>query len=101
MDVGHTNGWQMQHVVPSRELADRINAEFPIEPAQPNYPGEVAERWRYKDDLTHICFFADASFRWLAGALGADLEFIGRDVVLLRRGLPAYTGWSDNMEQFR
>jgi cyclic pyranopterin phosphate synthase len=56
MDVGHTNGWQMQHVVPSRELAERINDVFPIEPAQANYPGEVAERWRYKDGSGEIGF---------------------------------------------
>jgi len=61
MDVGHTNGWQMEHVVPSRELADRINAVFPIEPAQPNYVGEVAERWRYKDGSGEIGFISSVT----------------------------------------
>jgi cyclic pyranopterin phosphate synthase len=49
MDVGATNGWRMDDVVPSREIVDMIHAEMPIEPADPNYFGEVAERWRYVD----------------------------------------------------
>jgi cyclic pyranopterin phosphate synthase len=49
MDVGTTNGWRMGDVVPAREIASRIDAVWPIEPAEPNYYGEVAERWRYKD----------------------------------------------------
>jgi len=49
MDVGATNGWQMEHVVPAREIIDRIDAEFPLEPVNPNYTGEVAKRWRYRD----------------------------------------------------
>ena len=61
MDVGHTNGWQMQHVVPSKELAERINTAFPIEPAQPNYVGEVAERWRYLDGSGEIGFISSVT----------------------------------------
>jgi cyclic pyranopterin phosphate synthase len=49
MDVGTTNGWRMEDVVPAREVVERIAAEWPIEPVQPNYFGEVAERWRYLD----------------------------------------------------
>jgi cyclic pyranopterin phosphate synthase len=49
MDVGHTNGWRMDDVVAAREIVDAINKEMPLEPADPNYTGEVAERWRYKD----------------------------------------------------
>jgi cyclic pyranopterin phosphate synthase len=49
MDVGSTNGWRMDEVLPSREVAARIGAEFDIEPAEANYPGEVAARWRYRD----------------------------------------------------
>ena len=49
MDVGHTNGWRMDDVVPAAEIIKMINAEMPLEPLDPNYPGEVAERWRYKD----------------------------------------------------
>ncbi len=61
MDVGHTNGWKMQYVVPSRELVARINAEFPIEPVDPNYTGEVAERWRYRDGSGEIGFISSVT----------------------------------------
>src|SRR6478609_3891446 len=49
MDVGHTNGWQMDHVVPAAEIVGLINRAFPLEPVEPNYTGEVAQRWRYRD----------------------------------------------------
>ena len=49
MDVGTTNGWKMDNVVPSADVIRTIDAIFPSEPAQPNYVGEVAKRWRYKD----------------------------------------------------
>ena len=49
MDVGRSNGWRMDDVVPASEIVSRVNAEIPIEPAEPNYRGEVAQRWRYVD----------------------------------------------------
>ncbi len=49
MDVGTTNGWRMAEVVPGREVVERIGAELPLEPVAPNYPGEVARRFRYLD----------------------------------------------------
>jgi len=49
MDVGDTNGWRLTEVVPSAEVIERINAELPLEPVAPNYPGETSERWRYAD----------------------------------------------------
>src|SRR5450755_326551 len=49
MDVGHTNGWRMDDVVPSAEVIRMIGREFPLAPADANYPGEVAGRWRYLD----------------------------------------------------
>ena len=49
MDVGSTNGWRMDDVIPSAEVVRRISEAFPLEPAEPTHPGEVAERWRYKD----------------------------------------------------
>jgi GTP 3',8-cyclase len=54
MDVGHTNGWRMDDVVTAREIIDMIDAEMPLEPADPNYVGEVAERWRYRDGSGEI-----------------------------------------------
>ena len=49
MDVGHTNGWRMNDVVSANEIIKMIQAEMPLEPLDPNYPGEVAGRWQYKD----------------------------------------------------
>jgi len=49
MDVGHTNGWRMDDVVSAREIVSMIDREFPLEQVDPNYTGEVAERWRYRD----------------------------------------------------
>jgi GTP 3',8-cyclase len=49
MDVGHTNGWRLDDVVPSAEVLARIDAVLPIEPVPPSHPGEVADRWRYRD----------------------------------------------------
>ncbi len=54
MDVGHSNGWRMNDVVPAAEIIKMINAEMPVEPVDPNYQGEVAERWRYKDGSGEI-----------------------------------------------
>ncbi len=49
MDVGHSNGWQLDEVVPAEELIATLQAEWPAEPADPSYRGEVADRWRYVD----------------------------------------------------
>jgi cyclic pyranopterin phosphate synthase len=49
MDVGHSNGWRLDEVVPAADLIATIAAVWPIEPAEPSYRGEVAGRWRYQD----------------------------------------------------
>jgi cyclic pyranopterin phosphate synthase len=54
MDVGSSNGWRMDDVVPSAEIVQRIAQRWPLEPIDPNYPGEVAERWRYADGAGEI-----------------------------------------------
>jgi cyclic pyranopterin phosphate synthase len=54
MDVGSTNGWRMDDVVPSAEVVRRVNAEFPLEEIEPNYTGETSERWRYRDGQGEI-----------------------------------------------
>ena len=47
MDVGNLNDWQSDQVVSASEILERIDAVLPLEAAEPNYPGEVAKRWRY------------------------------------------------------
>jgi cyclic pyranopterin phosphate synthase len=54
MDVGATNGWRMDDVIASREVLRMIDAQMPLEAIDPNYPGEVAERWRYRDGSGEI-----------------------------------------------
>ncbi|WP_068634663.1 GTP 3',8-cyclase MoaA [Thauera butanivorans] len=54
MDVGASNGWKMDEVLPSREVVARIDRLHPLEPVSPNYSGEVAQRWRYKDGAGEI-----------------------------------------------
>jgi len=54
MDVGHTNGWRTGEVVSAKEIVQTISAEMPLESLDPNYHGEVAERWRYKDGKGEI-----------------------------------------------
>ena len=49
MDVGSTNGWKMDEVVPSAEIVEQLAQHWPLEPAEANYRGEVAERYRYRD----------------------------------------------------
>jgi len=54
MDVGATNGWRMDDVVPSAEVVRTIGEKMPLQPLDPNYTGEVAERWRYTDGSGEI-----------------------------------------------
>jgi len=54
MDVGATNGWRMDDVLPSAEIVRMISEKMPLEPVEPNYTGEVAERWRYRDGSGEI-----------------------------------------------
>ena len=61
MDVGHTNGWRMDDVVTAREIVEMIGAEMPLAPVDPNYPGEVAERWRYRDGSGEIGVIASVT----------------------------------------
>ena len=61
MDVGATNGWRMDDVVPAAEIVRRVGAELPLAPAEPNYDGEVAQRWRYLDGSGEIGVIASVT----------------------------------------
>ncbi|MDA0815434.1 MAG: GTP 3',8-cyclase MoaA [Chloroflexi bacterium] len=54
MDVGNSNGWRMDEVLPAAELVEMIGAEFPLEAIEANYTGEVARRYRYRDGAGEI-----------------------------------------------
>ena len=61
MDVGHTNGWRLDDVVSAEEILTRIADEFPLEPIEPSYRGEVAKRWRYVDGQGEIGVIASVT----------------------------------------
>ncbi len=54
MDVGSSNGWRMDQVLPSAQVIERIAAAMPLHPVDPNYAGETARRWRYDDGVGEI-----------------------------------------------
>lgn len=61
MDVGHTNGWRLDDVVSAAEIISILDAELPLEPVAPNYRGEVAKRWRYRDGSGEIGVIASVT----------------------------------------
>ncbi|HET9701689.1 MAG TPA: GTP 3',8-cyclase MoaA [Burkholderiales bacterium] len=61
MDVGASNGWRMDEVVTARQILELIDREMPLEPVDPSYPGEVAERWRYRDGSGEIGIIASVT----------------------------------------
>ncbi|MDQ0340376.1 cyclic pyranopterin phosphate synthase [Caldalkalibacillus uzonensis] len=77
MDVGNSNGWRLEHVVPSREIVKMINTEMPIEPVDPNYYGEVASRYRYKGTDTEIGFISSVTEAFCSTCTRARLSAEG------------------------
>jgi cyclic pyranopterin phosphate synthase len=61
MDVGASNGWRLDDVVPAAEVMSRIDAEMPLEPLDPQYRGEVAQRYRYRDGGGEVGFIASVT----------------------------------------
>jgi len=77
MDVGCTNGWRMDDVVPAREIVARIHKEFPLRPVDPNYRGEVARRWRYLDGGGEIGVITSVTEPFCGGCGRARLSASG------------------------
>lgn len=77
MDVGTSNGWRMDDVVPAREILKRVHAEIPLEPIQPNYSGEVARRFRYRDTGNEIGIIASVTQPFCRGCTRARLSANG------------------------
>ena len=78
MDVGHSNGWRLDDVVTARQVGDIINAELPIESIEPNYRGEVAERYRYVDGSGEIGLIASVSQPFCGACSRARLSADGQ-----------------------
>ena len=78
MDVGNRNGWKLDEVVPAAEIVARIDAELPLEPAEPNYVGEVANRWVYADGDGEIGVIASVTQPFCGDCTRARLSTDGR-----------------------
>ena len=78
MDVGATNGWRLDDVVPAREIVERISAVHPLEPAEPSYRGEVAQRWRYLDGAGEIGLIGSVTQPFCGDCTRARLSAEGR-----------------------
>jgi cyclic pyranopterin phosphate synthase len=123
MDVGHTNGWRLDDVVPAAEVVERIHARWPLEPVDPGYRGEVAQRYRYRDgagevgvissvtqpfcgDCTRARLSADGHlYTCLFATTGHDLRDALRsgadDATLLEALRVIWTGRSDRYSELR
>lgn len=123
MDVGSTNGWRMDDVVPSAEVVRRIGECFALEPSDPHYTGEVAQRWRYRDGAGEIgvissvtqAFCRDcnrirlstegALFTCLFGTAGHDLKALlrggGSDHELRNRIAAVWNARTDRYSEIR
>lgn len=77
MDVGSTNGWRLDDVVSAGEIVETIGAQYPLEPAEPNYHGEVAARWRYVDGKGEIGVISSVTQPFCGGCTRARLSAEG------------------------
>ncbi len=78
MDVGNRNEWRPDSVVPSRELAARIAARWPMHPVPGNYRGEVAQRWLFDDGAGEVGFISSVSQPFCGACSRARLSSEGR-----------------------
>ncbi len=78
MDVGHSNGWRLDDVVPAEEIVRRIDEVWPLEPLEPARADETARRWRYRDGAGEIGVIASVTEPFCGGCSRARLSAEGR-----------------------
>ncbi|WP_298293661.1 GTP 3',8-cyclase MoaA [Thiomonas sp.] len=78
MDVGNTNGWRMDEVLPSQQVIDRIHAVHPLHPLEPHSPGETAQRWAYDDGAGEIGVISSVTRAFCADCNRARLSMEGK-----------------------
>jgi GTP 3',8-cyclase len=78
MDVGNTNGWKLDQVVPSKEIVEMISEEMPLEPIDPNYFGEVASRYRYVEGDGEIGLISSVTQAFCSTCTRARLSAEGK-----------------------
>jgi cyclic pyranopterin phosphate synthase len=78
MDVGHTNGWRLDDVVPAKEIVALLDDAYGVEPAEALYRGEVAQRWRYKDGSGEVGVIASVTQPFCGDCTRARLSAEGK-----------------------
>ena len=78
MDVGNLNGWKLDEVVPADDIVQKIDAEMPLEPIEPNYTGEVALRYKYLDGGGEIGIIASVTKPFCGDCTRARLSTDGK-----------------------
>lgn len=78
MDVGNTNGWKMDEVVPSKDVIALINETYPLESLEPEYTGEVAQRWKYKDGSGEVGVISSVTQAFCKDCTRARLSMEGK-----------------------
>lgn len=78
MDVGSSNGWRLDDVLPAREVLARLHAQWPLDPVDPSYSGEVAERWRWRDGRGEIGLISSVTQAFCRDCTRARLSTEGK-----------------------
>lgn len=78
MDVGNTNGWKMDEVLPSKDVIAFINEVYPLESLEPEYAGEVAQRWQYKDGSGEVGVISSVTQAFCKDCTRARLSMEGK-----------------------
>ncbi|HEV7134818.1 MAG TPA: GTP 3',8-cyclase MoaA [Gaiellaceae bacterium] len=78
MDVGHSNGWRLDDVVPAAEIVEKISAAWPLDPVEPARADETARRWRYRDGAGEIGVIASVTEPFCGGCSRARLSAEGQ-----------------------
>ncbi|MGZ8780802.1 MAG: GTP 3',8-cyclase MoaA [Thermoanaerobaculia bacterium] len=86
MDVGNTNGWRMEDVVSGREILETLRREWPLVPADPQYFGEVAERWHYADGAGEVGIITSVTQPFCSSCTRARLAADGKMYLCLFAG---------------
>ncbi|MBO9129176.1 GTP 3',8-cyclase MoaA [Bacillus sp. 165] len=78
MDVGSTNGWDLKQVITKKQIIEKIGSIYPIEPADPNYFGEVAKRYRYVGTTTEVGVISSVSESFCSSCTRARISADGK-----------------------
>lgn len=78
MDVGTTNGWRLDDVVSAEEIVARIDERWPLDPVEPNYSGEVARRYQYRDGAGEVGVIASVTQPFCGGCTRARISAEGK-----------------------